>query len=222
MVKLAGFLRFLPGVDKNEARRYWREVHGPMVARIPGLQRYVQNSVLEPMPIGDDSASPLPFDAYIAHWYPDAAALEAAMSSPEWAAVIADGESFIDVSSAVMGPVDERILKDGEAGPYKTFGVAYFPSTMEKKDASNYWTNTHGPLTLKAPGFSRYVQNHTIPDPNWNLDFDGYAEHWFPDRDTYLRSLQTPEWEALADDGPNFIEVDRLWGGAVEEFVVKG
>ncbi len=120
-----------------------------------------------------------------------------------------------------MGPVDERILKDGESLPYKTFGVAYFPPSMGKA-AGDYWTETHGPLTLKAPGFSRYVQNHTIPDPDWNLDFDGFAEHWFQDRETYLRSLDTPEWKALADDGPNFIEADRLWGGSVEEFVVKG
>jgi uncharacterized protein (TIGR02118 family) len=222
MYKLTGFLRFLPGVDKDEARRYWREEHGRMLGRIPGLQRCVQNYIVEAMPIGEERAGPLPVDGYIAHWYADRAALETAMNSPEWAAVVADSESFIDVSTALMGPVEERVLKDGKAGAYKTFGVAYFPSGMDKKDASTYWTETHGPLTLKAPGFSRYVQNHSIADPDWNLELDGYAEHWFPERETYLRSIATPEWRLLEEDGPNFIDMTRLWGGAVEEVVVKG
>lgn len=30
------------GMDRAEALRYWREVHGPIDAKIPGVQRYVQ------------------------------------------------------------------------------------------------------------------------------------------------------------------------------------
>ena len=31
-----------PGMDLGEALRYWRETHGPMVGKVPGVRRYVQ------------------------------------------------------------------------------------------------------------------------------------------------------------------------------------
>jgi uncharacterized protein (TIGR02118 family) len=220
VIKVAGFIRFSRAMDKAEAHRYWTEEHGAMVARIPGLLRYVQNHMREAMPIGGDNQPELPFDGYMSQWYPDWSSLLKAQNSAEWAAVVADGGTFIE--DGMMGPVDERVLLDGPHSPYKTVGIAYFAPNKTKKEAGDYWTAGHGPLTLKATGFTRYVQNHTIGSSDWNLSLDGFSEHWYPDRETYLESLATPEWVALGDDGPNFIDRDRFWGAAVEEVVVKG
>jgi uncharacterized protein (TIGR02118 family) len=218
MYKLAGFLRYRPELDKVEAARYWREVHGPLVATIPGLLRYVQSDVLDLFPedVGPAAPDP-PFECYVAHWYPDRDALAAAMESSQWAAVMEDGARIIDVDTAIMGPVDERVLNDGPQGPYKTLGIAHFPADMARAEASDYWTEVHGPLTLEAGGFVRYVQNHTIPDPDWNLDLDGFAEHWYADETAYRTATASPGWRRLEEDGANFLDTGRFWGAVVNE-----
>jgi uncharacterized protein (TIGR02118 family) len=40
------------GLDRAQALRYWRDIHGPMDAKIPGLQRYVQQHAVA-APEGD-------------------------------------------------------------------------------------------------------------------------------------------------------------------------
>lgn len=36
------FVLYEGGMDRAQALRYWRETHGPIVAKVPGVQRYVQ------------------------------------------------------------------------------------------------------------------------------------------------------------------------------------
>lgn len=42
-VKNVEFITHKPGLPIEEFQRYWREVHGPIAARIPQIQRYVQS-----------------------------------------------------------------------------------------------------------------------------------------------------------------------------------
>jgi uncharacterized protein (TIGR02118 family) len=46
MFKTMFFLHRRTGVSVEEFQRYSREVHVPMVARVPGLERYAINHVL--------------------------------------------------------------------------------------------------------------------------------------------------------------------------------
>ena len=49
MQKIVAAIPLRKDMDRAEALRYWREVHGPIVARVPGLRKYVQNhSLLAP------------------------------------------------------------------------------------------------------------------------------------------------------------------------------
>jgi uncharacterized protein (TIGR02118 family) len=43
MLHIHYFITRKPGIDEAEFHRYWREVHGPIAARIPQLRRYVQS-----------------------------------------------------------------------------------------------------------------------------------------------------------------------------------
>ncbi|MDP3769139.1 MAG: EthD family reductase, partial [Dehalococcoidia bacterium] len=42
MVKLIYCIARKPGMPVEEFQRYWRQTHGPIAGRIPGLRRYVQ------------------------------------------------------------------------------------------------------------------------------------------------------------------------------------
>ena len=43
MYKVIWLVRFHEGMPRDEAVRHWREVHGPLGVKVPGMKRYVQN-----------------------------------------------------------------------------------------------------------------------------------------------------------------------------------
>src|SRR2546423_12096361 len=80
MIKLVYCITRRRGMTLEEFSRYWREVHGPIGRRIPGLRRLVQSHSTRHL--GD--LSPPAFDGMAELWFDDLAALEAARRSPEW------------------------------------------------------------------------------------------------------------------------------------------
>jgi|FLYL01.1.fsa_nt_gi uncharacterized protein (TIGR02118 family) len=93
MVKLIYCITRKEGMPVEEFQRYWRETHGPIAARIPGLRRYVQCHVV-PSLYGREQAPA--YDGAAELWFDDLDALRAAMRSPETAAAQEDERNFID------------------------------------------------------------------------------------------------------------------------------
>jgi uncharacterized protein (TIGR02118 family) len=101
MVKLAYVLQLRKDMDRKEAMRYWREVHGPIAARTPGLRRYVQNQA------SASTDGDLRFDGIAELWFDTQADLDTALASPEWRATIADVPNFADLPNCWGAVVDE-------------------------------------------------------------------------------------------------------------------
>ena len=92
-----------------------------------------------------------------------------------------------------------------------------------------YWYDVPGPLVVKNAktlATSRYVQVHTIEDPNNKAardargmlePYDGVAEIWWDDQEAGARASDTPEGQAairdLIEDEKRFIDFSRssLW-----------
>lgn len=87
--------------DRTEALQYWRETHGPLAAKIPGVQHYVQQHA-----VGAPEGQP-PFLGVASIRFADQAAFENAAGSPEFAAAIDDMKNFSDVNSLPTAFVDE-------------------------------------------------------------------------------------------------------------------
>ncbi len=88
----------------DEFLRYWREVHGPIGRRIPGLRRLVQShSVAHP-----PDMAPADFDGMAELWFDDMAALETARHSPEWRASTVDEANFIDQTRTALFLTQEQ------------------------------------------------------------------------------------------------------------------
>ena len=71
MYKVVWFARFLEGMDKHEARRHWREVHGPLGVNVPQIEAYVQShavAALDPAEATSHSGS-----SYASCWFADVA-----------------------------------------------------------------------------------------------------------------------------------------------------
>jgi len=107
MIKLVYCITRRRGMALEEFSRYWREVHGPIGRRIPGLRRLVQS---HRVPHPPDLAPP-GFDGMAELWFDDLAALEAARRSPEWRASSADEANFIDETRTALFLTEEREIR---------------------------------------------------------------------------------------------------------------
>lgn len=92
MIKLVYCITKKSGMTDEDFFHYWKHVHGPIGARIPGLRRLVQSHrVTVP---GDARGGD--FDGMAELWFDDIAALLAARKSLEWQASSQDERNFID------------------------------------------------------------------------------------------------------------------------------
>lgn len=208
MIKVAEVVHRPAGMEVDAFQRYWREQHGPIVARLPGLRRYVQS---HPM-LGGYAKGDLPYDGVAELWFDDKDALAAIDGTAELAAAKADEPNFIDPASLVELVVDEHVIKDGDPPPnaIKSVILVTFDPAMDPDDARRYWREVHGPLAAEIPQIVRYVQSHVRPGayrdgrrPPW----DGMAVTWFASTDDMRASGRSAQFRAVIDDEANFLNV---------------
>ncbi len=225
MYKVAWIARFPKGMAKEDARRHWAENHGPMCVKVPGIEQYVQNHVVGPLPMVSGVAEEETFfDGYSAGWWADKSAYEASMETPEWQALVDDGDNVFDMEWlwGMSAHVEERPIIEGPASPYKVVWIVRFKPGMDRDEARDYWTNVHGPIFLPT-GIDRYVQNHVVAPlaDGIELGFDGFSECWFKDEAQFLHAVNTPAWADAVVDGDNLFDMTQLWGAVLKERVVK-
>jgi uncharacterized protein (TIGR02118 family) len=118
MVKLIFCLRRRPDVTEEEFHRYWRDEHGPLVARhgpALGIRRYVQLHTVSG-PVNDLLAAtrhaPEAYDGVAELWFDDADALVTSAGSGEGRTAAAelarDEERFIDHSRSPLFVAEEH------------------------------------------------------------------------------------------------------------------
>src|SRR3712207_2538743 len=91
MIVRMGLLTRRPNITAERFRRHWREVHGPLAARMPDLRRYHQNHVVDASPPGlGSSPGGWRLDGISELWFDGAAAMRAAVASDAYRAVAAD------------------------------------------------------------------------------------------------------------------------------------
>jgi uncharacterized protein (TIGR02118 family) len=98
--------------DVEAFEEHYVNVHGPLAAAIPGLQKL---SLIRTSDTLDGSESP--FHRIAELWFADKAAMEAAASSPELEAAATDaGEMQERFGVTLMSPSGENV--DSPLGPY--------------------------------------------------------------------------------------------------------
>lgn len=243
MYKVAWLARFAQGLGPDEARRHWRDVHGPLGLSVSGMTGYVQNQVLAPIGLEGVTDGDVAFDGYSCGWWPDFEAYKASMASPEWKALGADGANVFDMAwlGGMSAELHEVVQKARPAewegtdkGNFKVVWVVKFRADLPTDEAHEHWTGRHGELALRIPGIGdgHYVQSHAVkaigadgmPTDDIALGFDGFSECWFEDRAKFDAAMASQEWLDLCDDGATLFDMDFLWLGMsawLEERVMR-
>lgn len=92
------------GMDRAGALRYWRDTHGPIVGKVPGVRRYVQQHA-----VGAPEGHP-PFLGVASLYFDDQEAFGAAAGSPEFGAALADVGNFADPDRLPTAFVDDVVI----------------------------------------------------------------------------------------------------------------
>jgi uncharacterized protein (TIGR02118 family) len=108
MIKVVYCITKKAGLSDEQFFHYWKDVHGPIGSRIPGLRRLVQSRRIA---IPGDTRLP-DYDGVVELWFDDEAALLAARQSAEWKASTADEANFIDQSRVAYVVTKEHTVID--------------------------------------------------------------------------------------------------------------
>jgi uncharacterized protein (TIGR02118 family) len=106
MIKLVYCFKKKAELSDQEFFDYWKNVHAPIGARIPGVRRFVQSRRLS-IP-GDKT--PGNFDGMVELWFDNVEALLSARRSQEWQASNADEQNFVDYSKVAYFVSEEHII----------------------------------------------------------------------------------------------------------------
>jgi len=110
MVKVVYCISKKPTLSDEEFFRYWKDVHGPLGAKIPRLRKLIQSHRLS------ISADKQPsYDGMAELWFDDVASLLAARQSPEWKASSDDEANFIDLKRVAHFVSEEHVILDQTA-----------------------------------------------------------------------------------------------------------
>ena len=225
MYKVVWVARFREGISGEGARRHWREVHAPLGANVPAIERYVQNHVRFALGAVAVSDEPAAFDGYSCCWYRDREAFEESLRTPEWAALGVDSPNLFDDScwEGWSASLDPRTIIDGPRAPFKTVWFVRFRPELRgdrqrSREVHERWIASHGGhFGTRVPGIARYVQNHVVSaidaggeNPDMAVDFDGFSECWFADRGAFELAMASPEWQAMSEDAAELFELEYV------------
>ena len=101
MIKACYLMQRKAGMSQEAFSAYWKETHGPIVAAVPGLRKYVQNHA-QATPDGNVFC-----DGIAEMWFDDMASFGAGMGSDQGRALLEDARNFVEIEKSGLVLVDE-------------------------------------------------------------------------------------------------------------------
>jgi len=211
MLKICEILYRRPGMSVEDFQSHWLGTHGPIVARIPGIRRYVQSHPK----LGGYRKGDLICDGVAEIWVDDKNALKAMTPTAEFAAANRDEPNFIDGDRLVELLTSETVIKDGPIpkGGVKSISLLKYKIGMDPAAAAAHWRDKHGPIVLGIEQLRRYVQcpvrlgAYRKPTPPV---IDGLPMAWFASVADMRESAASEAYARTKADEINFLEPGRI------------
>lgn len=201
MINAITLLKRRPDLSVEEFRDYWRNQHADVIARLPGVQRYVQSHPL------DDQAL---YDGVAELWASDSQAFREIGGSEAYVAVQADEENFLDNKANVLVLTDEQAVIDGDAGDAAIKCIRFFNRNpdMAVDEFQTYWRERHAPLVSALPSLRRYVQYPARAGgyaKGRQPAYDGFDMAWFDSVEALQTAINSAEYLHVRGDQGNFL-----------------
>ena len=187
MIRLVYVLRRLPNLTRQEFQDYWRNVHGPLVAKhstTMRVRRYVQTHTLDD-PINDLLQAPRgtlePYDGVAELWWNHENEVVEGVGGPEGQKaaeeLLEDEKKFIDMSRSSIywatevpqiNPTPENLVARVETPIIKLCFFGHIKPELSRDEGQLYWRMHHGPLVRSlapAARIKRYLQVHGLETP---------------------------------------------------------
>jgi len=187
MIRLVYVLRRLPNLSRQEFQTYWRDTHGPLVAKhstTMRVRRYVQTHTLDD-PINDLLQAPRgtlePYDGVAELWWNHENEVVEGVGGPEGQKaaeeLLEDEKKFIDMSRSSIywatevpqiNPTPENLVARVETPIIKLCFFGHIKPELSRDEGQLYWRMHHGPLVRSlapAARIKRYLQVHGLETP---------------------------------------------------------
>ena len=174
-------------MSRAEFQKYWREVHGPLVAghaRTLNVLRYVQVHTLEEdqsqQQAGPRGRMEDPYDGVAELWWTSREDMASAQDSSQGQAagqeLLEDEAKFIDLPNSPLwfayeypqvNPSPENLVATEMSSLVKFYYPLRHLRNLSLEEAQLYWRTCHGPLirrTAAAGHIKRYIQVHRYED----------------------------------------------------------
>lgn len=187
MIRLTYLLRRQPAMSRADFQKYWREVHGPLVAgcgHIFNILRYVQGHTLEDGQI-DTTSGPRgkmeqPYDGVEEFWWMKREDLVSALNSDRgktaFRHLVEDEAKFIEHPNSPLwfaheypqiNPSPENMVATERSPLLKLyFPIRHLPQ-FSMEEVQLHWRTMHGPLIRLSDQtglLKRYIQVHRYED----------------------------------------------------------
>ena len=125
MIHVLYFITRKPDMDEAKFHRYWREVHAPIVVKIPQLRRYVQSHRIDTTRTNsayDDNVST--YDGVAEVHLDGLDAFAALLKTREYLeGALADEQNFLDLTRVEWMATTDHVMLDGPTGGKLVKGV---------------------------------------------------------------------------------------------------
>lgn len=222
MPRIMTFYSRLAGLSDDDFKREIFDVHVPLVAKLPNLQRYQQNlAISDPLPEGTVKSDHLPFEGIAELWFESAEQFPAALSSPQGQQALAHLPKVVDSAGARSMVVEEHriALKDaiGADAPNQPLRFMFFIKRrpdVTVEEFKRHILEIHAPIVTTYPGLRRYtLAFNTVPEDQRDesgLPFDAVAEHYYDSSDAYEAAFASPEAQIGIEDAKHFMNFDTM------------
>lgn len=212
-----GLIRKQPEWSAEKFNDYWRDQHGALAMRAPGLREYWQNPVTDRLQRGiDHPRGPWDFDGFSQLWFDDVGQANHAFKDSEVAAeLVADEHRFLGGLHILTAEQDTVIGLPGpkeRARLLKRISILKRRSDISEADFRREWIH-HRSLVRRMPGVGAYRQNVVVarelvkgkPCGYEDLPIDGLVELWFEDTATLEAAFGSDAGKAAMAHAKTFL-----------------
>ena len=221
MINAISLLERRPDLPVAAFQRHWRENHAALIARLPGVQRYVQSH-----PIQEEYQDGAPVCDGIAElWARDSQAFRDIRVSPAYAAVQADEERFLNRARIALVLTQAHPIKEGPVtgNGVKCIRLLKRKAGMPVDVFQQFWRDRHGPRIAALPALGRYVQYHARRggySGGREPAYDGFDITWFESAARFRLAMTSASSDRALDLERDFLESGQCAQILAREHVV--